>query len=179
LFYRVTVRKVVVRRAAEGDTFGIARVHVEAWRVAYRGLVPDAELDGISVRQRERDWHEILATGDEPSFTLVAIADGRLVGFCSCAVPSRDDDASDRTAEVAAIYVAPTEWRSGVGRILLSRAVDELRDGGWQDVTLWVFAENRPARAFYSSFGFQPDGEEMDRDRSGQIEVRLRTSLTA
>jgi hypothetical protein len=48
----VTVSRVDlrVRRARVQDAGGIARTWVRAWEVAYRGLVPDAVLDGLRPR---------------------------------------------------------------------------------------------------------------------------------
>ncbi len=84
----------------------------------------------------------------EESETLVAIdADRKTVGFCTLSTPSRDQDADDQTAEVAATYVAPQCWSTGIGRALLTAALSKLREGGWREATLWVFDRNARARA--------------------------------
>lgn len=68
----------------------------------------------------------------EGSETLVALdADRETVGFCTLSMPSRDEDADDQTAEVAATYVAPECWRTGIGRALLTAALSKLREAGW------------------------------------------------
>jgi GNAT superfamily N-acetyltransferase len=91
------------------------------------------------------------------------------------AAPSRDDDAQKNgVAEIGAIYVEPSVWRTGAGRALMEVALSDLRADGWRQVTLWVLAENQPARDFYSRFGLMPDGAEMRHARSGATEVRLR-----
>jgi len=135
-------------------------------------------LEGLSVQQREAAWLKLLSGGGDASLTLVADQDDDVVGFCSVTAPSRDDDASDRTCEVAAIYVEPDVWREGIGRALLNTALRQVRENGWNEATLWVFAENDAARAFYNRFGFAPDGTETRHERTGQTEVRLRASLT-
>lgn len=149
---------------------------MRSWQVAYRAVVPDAILEGLSVEQRQRTWRQLL--GDRHgTFTLVAERGAELVGFCSMAIPGRDDDAGEATCEVAAIYVEPTVWRAGIGNALLDRALRTAQDAGWCEVTLWVFAANTIARAFYEGFGFAPDGAEMNHQQSGQTEIRLRASL--
>jgi GNAT superfamily N-acetyltransferase len=169
-----------VRRADQGDAHGIAAVHVNAWREAYRGLMPDEVLDHLSLEEREQNWRQLLGEGAGRWFTLVAVeSEGRVDGFCTAVTPSRDDDAGERTAEIAATYVYPGRWRAGVGSALLGAAIAELHDGGYQEATLWVFADNARARSFYRRFGFEPDGAKARHDRTGgQLEVRLRAALT-
>jgi ribosomal protein S18 acetylase RimI-like enzyme len=169
---------VEVRRAVPEDAAPIAAVHVGTWQVAYRGLMPDAVLDGLSVAQRERMWRQAL-TAEESLAVYVAVEDGPVVGFCAVAAPSRDHEADDGVAEISAVYVDPGVWRRGVGRALMDVALRDLRAGGWRWVTLWVLAQNRPAREFYAQFGFEPDGAEMTDQRSGETEVRLRGHVTA
>lgn len=171
---------VRVRRAVESDARGIALVHVRSWRVAYRGILPDEVLDGLSVDQRERGWRDRLAERDGRAFTLVPDADGAVAGFCTVATPSRDKDAAPRVAEIEAIYVVPDAWRGGIGTALLDAALEELRARGYQEATLWVLAENERARAFYAACGFEPDGAEKQLEGigAGVTEVRLRARLT-
>lgn len=66
---------VEVRRAVPEDARAIAAVHVGAWQVAYRGLMADELLDGLSVAQREEVWREALAGGGSPA-VYVAVDSG-------------------------------------------------------------------------------------------------------
>ena len=168
---------VELRRAVDDDAAAIARVHVRAWQLAYRGLMPDAVLGGLSVEQREHMWRQVM-TGEESAAVYVALAGPTVVGFCAVVAPSRDDDAEDGVAEIAAIYVDPEVWRAGVGRTLMEVALADLGADDWRWVTLWVLAENQRARDFYARFGFEPDGAEMTHEGGGS-EVRLRGPITA
>ena len=47
---------VALRDATPDDAHAIATVHVASWQVAYRGFMPDAVLDGLSVDDRARKW---------------------------------------------------------------------------------------------------------------------------
>lgn len=167
-----------VREAGEGDARAIAAVHVLAWEAAYRGLLPDEVLDRLAIDDRERGWQQVLGEQVGDSFTLVATFDGVVAGFCAVVAPSRDEDAGQRTAEVAATYVDPQAWRSGVGSVLLRSALSRIRDGGWQEATLWLFDRNDQARAFYTTFGFERDGAETTHEwAGGQVAVRLSRAL--
>lgn len=165
-----------MRRATPADAAGIAGVHVRAWQIGYRGLVPDEILDGLSLARRKSTWHTLLARDGEGAFSLVA-EDDRVVGFCSVIAPSRDDDAGVGTCEVAAIYVDPGHWRKGIGSALLVTALHQLGAARWDDVTLWVLAQNEGAIAFYRRFAFAADGAATWHELSGQREVRLRAPI--
>lgn len=169
-----------VREAVPADAHVIAEVHVGAWRAAYRGILPAQLLDGLSVGLREDFWQGVLAGAGGETITLVSEepAAGTVAGFCSLALPSRDDDAGERTAEITATYVDPARWGSGVGRALLSRPLDDLRaTGAWDDVTLWVFLRNAQGRAFYARSGFRLDGTKGVHDGSGVATARMRLAL--
>jgi GNAT superfamily N-acetyltransferase len=167
-------RALRVRMAGEGDAGGIAAVHVRAWQAGYRELLPDALLDALSVGERELQWRERLS-GASPEWvrTLVAVeladAADPLVGFCSLAAPSRDADAGPRTAEIAALYVAPERWGEGIGEALMHATFELLacRGGRWELLTLWMLEGNDRALAFYSRFGFAPDGARRDDTLTG------------
>jgi hypothetical protein len=42
-----------VRKANIADAKRIAQIHVETWRAAYRGQMPDAILNALDVNRRE------------------------------------------------------------------------------------------------------------------------------
>jgi hypothetical protein len=43
---------MIIRPAGPEDALGIAAIRAEAWRVAYRGIVPDEYLRTLSIEQR-------------------------------------------------------------------------------------------------------------------------------
>ena len=148
---------VVIRDAMTSDARAIAEVHVASWRWAYRDDLPAEFLDGQSVDDRERSWTEWLAPDQPGAGTVVAEEHGRLVGFCSFA-RSRDDDATERTAEVLSIYLLPEAAGRGIGRGLFMTASGRLRAFGYERATLWVMASNRRSRGFYEAAGWSWDG---------------------
>ena len=75
------------RRAADLDA--IAALHAESWRTAYRGVLPDAFLDGPVEDDRKGHWYELMeGLGDERSVLVADAADG-LAGFVSVATVQR------------------------------------------------------------------------------------------
>jgi GNAT superfamily N-acetyltransferase len=166
----------LVRRASEHDAKRIAEIHVETWRVAYRGLIPDDYLAGLDVHRRAIVWHSIIGAPDET--VLVAVWAERIVGFCSY-LRSRDSAAPPEIGEIAAIYVEPASWGKGIGRGLMEAAIDHAGNHGFATVTLWVLSTNERARRFYERAGFTPDGAEQEDKRLGFgiHEIRYRRNL--
>lgn len=168
-----------VRKARNGDARRIAEIHVRSWQTAYRGILSDSLLDGLSASERERSWTALLAGSGDTQITLVAEhPGGGLAGFCSAATPGRQEEAGETAAEIGALYVDPDHWREGVGTELLAAMLAELGAGGWREAMLWVLPENRPALAFYERFGFVVEpGVEKTEERSGRTVIRLRAGM--
>jgi L-amino acid N-acyltransferase YncA len=167
---------VNIRPAAAGDAAGIAAVHVGSWREAYRGLLPDAVLDGLDVERSTAGWARLLEDLDGGSAVLVA-EDGTVTGFVHL-VPTRDDDGNDHTGEITSIYVAPSAWDTGTGRALMAAAVDAARAAGFAALTLWVLRDNARARRFYEAAGWAADGTKDDVVAGTPVtEVRYRRAV--
>jgi ribosomal protein S18 acetylase RimI-like enzyme len=175
---------VGVRRADLTDAAAIAAVHVSSWKGAYRGMVPDQEIDRRTVAWRTTMWEEVIAgTGDpiDGSRPWVAVAerDGATIGLVSLGVPRRatTTPSTARTAEITALYVTPASWRAGAGTALMRAALAEASERGCTEVTLWVLEPNLRARAFYERWAFADDGGRQT-DREGwPVELRMRRPL--
>ena len=146
-----------IRPALPEDAKSIAEVHVAAWQAAYRGLMPDAYLDELTVEKRTAVWQRSLAL-PSPGTVVVAETKDSLAGFCLFG-PTRDEDGKNKSAgEILAINIRPDCWRNGFGRALCDLALGEAPRRGWVLVTLWVLNGNQRARRFYESLGFSLDG---------------------
>ena len=141
-----------IRAAELHDAPAIARVHIETWRSAYQGIVPDAYLASLSPAEREGQWRDVLADDGGARFVLLAQdeADER-IGFAA-AGPERSGDPQYR-GELYALYVLPSYQRRGLGRALVRAVVDQLVATGTRSMLLWVLEANAPARRFYEGLG--------------------------
>lgn len=142
-----------IRAAAARDAGPIARVHVRAWQLAYRDILPAHVLDALSVERRELAWSERIAAS---AAILVADRTGAVVGWISFG-PSRDSDATPSDGEVYGLYVDPDSWSEGVGTALWKGAGRDLFSSGYCVVKLWVLEANDRARRFYERLGFKPE----------------------
>ena len=71
-----------IRPANPADAGPMSKVHVDTWRTSYAGIVPAGHLAGLSYRDRETRWEQIL-TADRPAesnFVAETVA-GDVVGF--------------------------------------------------------------------------------------------------
>ena len=163
---------VTVRRATVADTPGMGRVHVRAWRAAYRGQMPDEFLDGLRAEDRAAWWEAALGRDNWSGVVLVAEQDGEVVGFAALGASPNPEGAG----ELFAINVDPAHWGTGAGRALLEAAQDELARLGFAETVLWVLPGNARARRFYERAGWASDGTEQTVDAFGVTvsEVRYR-----
>ena len=145
----------IVRDALVADAAGIARVHVETWRAAYAGIVPDAVLAGLSIEQRTQRWQESIANLPADHYCFVAAAgDGQVVGFASGGPELREDPYYK--GELYALYVLPQYQGRGMGRALLQAGAAWLRQRGFSNMLIWVLKDNQAGRAFYAALGGRP-----------------------
>jgi GNAT superfamily N-acetyltransferase len=172
---------VSVRNARVDDARAIARVHVDAWRAAYPGLIPDRFLARLSVDEREHQWLASLSDDDASPLVLVAESGGDLVGFSTVAIPARDAEEGEDVGEIPAIYVAPRAWGGGAGRALIDASVAAMRAAGCREAVLWAVAGNERAAAFYVAQGWHDDGgrrpSQYFPDAGEVVEVRFRRTL--
>jgi RimJ/RimL family protein N-acetyltransferase len=146
---------VRIREAAVADIDAIAATHVEAWRAAYPGLVPQPFLDAIRVDQRRDLWKQHFL---EPKMHALVVEDELgIAGFASYG-PAQQPDEGSGTAEIQGIYLLPRVIGMGVGRDLLARATRGLTEDGYERGVLWVLEANTRARRFYEAAGWRPDG---------------------
>jgi GNAT superfamily N-acetyltransferase len=146
---------LLLRPAEPADAMAVARVHVRSWQAGYRGLLPDAYLDGL--RPEDRAARYDFATADiRAPVTMVAVDDARLCGFATTS-PARDADVPEH-GELCALYVDPEWWGRGVGVALIAAARAGLVDRGFRNAVLWLLEGNVRADRFYRVDGWAPDG---------------------
>jgi GNAT superfamily N-acetyltransferase len=158
---------ISIRRAHAGDAPAIARVRIDSWRSTYRGIMPDAYLDGMQVEASTALWDRVLTAGADTISVFVAAYGSDVVGFSAgnrLAPPKHGLD-----AELTAIYLRTEFHGVGLGRQLVGAVADAQRATGATGLIAWVIAGNKRARAFYERLGgeliveqpFQWDGMDL------------------
>jgi len=143
-----------VRAASVEDAPGMARVHVDTWRAAYRDILPADFLEALSYEARTQRWRDNLAQAGPQQFTLVAEDDsGEVAGFAGGGPERVGMQGYD--GEIYAVYVLPQHQRRGIGRRLMDVSAHHLMDQGFGAAMLWALEANGRARAFYEALGGQ------------------------
>lgn len=166
-----------VRPATVRDAKAIAQIHVAAAQAAYKGLVPDDQLNAPSVDKRQAFWREAIEYS-EPQ-VQVATKDDEIVGFVGFD-RSRDKGTPSTMGEIWALYVAPAEWGQGAGLALWDATNDGLKEEGCTNVSLWVPVRNERAMRFFEHAGFKREMTTLKTVPIGTIkleEIRLKRPL--
>jgi len=137
--------------AGPADAAELARVHVQAWREAYAGILPADYLDRLSQPLHARRWRARLMRMNE--ITLAAEGRGGLVAYASGQM-ARSGDPTE--GEITTLYVLRAAQDMGLGRLLLTGVARALADQGATSLVIWVLRDNVRAQGFYERLGGEP-----------------------
>lgn len=143
--------QVSLRRATAADAPAIAQVRIDSWRATYRGMIPDAYLDGMKLEESVALWTKVLGAGSDKICVFVAESAGEVIGFASGMLLSEPKFGLD--AELSSIYLKQDCQRSGLGRRLVQEVAQVCGERGASGLLVWVIAGNAGARKFYEALG--------------------------
>jgi ribosomal protein S18 acetylase RimI-like enzyme len=159
---------VALRRATADDLPQVTGVFLACWRGSYAAVLPERLVTTMTDERAATMWARALTA--PTGATVVAAEDGNLLGVTRY-------DASGTEGAVHSLYISPAAQGLGIGSRLLDHAVADFAARGVASATLWVFAGNGPAIAFYRSRGWLPDGGTRVEPEFGEAELRLRREL--
>jgi ribosomal protein S18 acetylase RimI-like enzyme len=136
---------VTVRVAGPGDVEVVARLLAEFNEHNGRDWPPEAAIRAGVERLIARDDTEYLLGGDPPA-GVVGVRYRYGVWW----------DAED--CNVEDVFVRADARGTGLGRTLVSAAIDRARERGCRRMELDTGADNAPAQGLYRSLGFQDHG---------------------
>lgn len=68
-----------VRNAVREEAAQIAKIHVDSWQVAYKGLMPQSYIEQFTIERRERMWTRVMT--EQLAQLIVVEKQGEIVGF--------------------------------------------------------------------------------------------------
>ena len=169
---------VSLRKAAFSDLSGLLEIAQLSFVQAFtEGNKPENVQAYLSLAftsvQLEKEWR------DPASTFLLAILEGKLVGYTKVNLAAAQSDIQDpESLVVARLFTVEEVWGRGVGQFLLDAAFAFAKEKGKTYVWLGVWEHNARAIRFYEKNGFKafgshpfPFGDEIQTDWLMQVEV--------
>lgn len=140
---------IETRSAQPDDAPALARIHEDAWRAAYLGILPGLALER-QIRRRNAAWwrRALKRTGGA---LLVLQFDRDLAGYAL--VGASRAPILPRAGEIFELYLAPEYQGTGLGRRLFHAARDVVAADSQSNLLVWVLRDNHLGRAFYEGLG--------------------------
>src|ERR1700756_3979977 len=135
---------IEIRRAKASDAESVASTHDEAWRTAYQGIIPGAELTKLISRRGPAWWESAIRKGSRVA--LLVFGD-RVAGYANYGRSLTYD------GEIYELYLRPEFQGLGFGRRLFTAARRDLAQSGLRSLVVWALSDNDPAVEFYRALG--------------------------
>jgi ribosomal protein S18 acetylase RimI-like enzyme len=139
---------IEVRRAKPADAGSLASTHDEAWRTAYRAIIPGAELEKLISRRGPAWWENAIRKGSRVS--LLVFGD-KIAGYANYGRNRARSLTYD--GEIYELYLRPEFQGLGFGRRLFTAARRDLAQSGLKTLVVWALSDNDPAVEFYRALG--------------------------
>src|SRR5436305_3749380 len=139
---------IEVRQAKASDAAAIAATHDHAWRAAYQGIIPGAELEKLINRRGPTWWDSAIRKGSRVS---VLVFGEQIAGYANYGRNRARSLHFD--GEIYELYLRPEFQGLGFGRRLFTAARRDLAQSGLKSLIVWALSENDTAVEFYRALG--------------------------
>ncbi len=139
---------IEIRRARASDASAVAECHDDAWRNAYQGIIPGAELEKLIMRRGPAWWDSAIRKGSR--IALLQFGD-KIAGYANYGRNRAKSLYFD--GEVYELYLRPEYQGLGFGRRLFSAARKDLAQSSLKSLIVWALSENDNAVEFYKALG--------------------------
>ena len=144
------LKDVMIRPIKEPDVSEIYAVALAAWRYTYRNIFDEQFIEHFVNQnyapERLLSLFPLLQIGT--IYFNVAEHNSNIVGFCNIGIDRQ-------MAELYRIYLLPDYIGQGLGRRLLERGEEFLREHGVNNYYCFVHKDNELGKRFYARSGFQ------------------------
>lgn len=140
---------VQFRKASLSDCREIAAVKRQVWETTYRGIYPDAKIDGYDWQMQAEKFSSLLRQKEASLY--VAEKNGKIIGYMGCGKNFRKT--FGETNEILLLYVLKEFQGCGIGRKFFMMAKDELRQNGCTEFLVACNKYNLSAQNFYRAMG--------------------------
>jgi ribosomal protein S18 acetylase RimI-like enzyme len=144
-----------IRKATRNDLPALGRLGATLMRTHY-AFDPDRFLAPGNDPESGYAWFLETQLDESDVVVLVAEQDGQTVGYVYAGLePLSWKELRGPAGFIHDIVVDERARRSGVAKLLMTAAVEWLRDNGAPRVMLWTAAQNESAQKLFESLGFR------------------------
>jgi ribosomal protein S18 acetylase RimI-like enzyme len=145
---------VQIRSAVSSDLSSIAKLHTASWRVAYRGILSDAFLDGDLEADHMRRWMGVVDRLAPNDRLLIATHDTMgVLGFVSGWTSREMGCEQEFDLYIDNLHVRPDMRGRKLGLALMQELAETSDSEKRLKAYLWVLDGNEAARRFYHRLG--------------------------
>lgn len=138
-----------IRKATLNDAEQIAKVHVAAWRMTYKGFLSESFLENVTPESRYILWNNNIE--DSNKIILVLEKNSEIIGFIAGdSVKPGEYERYD--GDLTALYFKKEEQGKGYGKQLLHELLKEFTKRGYQNCIVKVLKESN-SKYFYEKLG--------------------------
>ena len=163
-------KPLTIRPATPADVDEVTRIYIDSWNAGYGELLSRADRT-VTPDLVERWSHDLARPA--PHRWWVAERMGSIVGVVGIG-PSRDP-VDHQLGELDTIAVDTPHWRAGIGRALMSLALQYLVSDDYSEAIVWTVEGYERGIGFYEAMGWRRDGGVRDEGR----QIRFRRNLAA
>ncbi len=155
-----------IEKACYEDAKVLADIMIESWHAAFVGIMSEEMVKECTVPENTENMMKEILQLEKGTFYV-----GELNGI-PCGELFWCPGEEENSAEILALHSIKESWGTGLGKALVERAVNDIKETGKSTIYLWAFKENKRGRRFYEKCGFFHNGEERVSDFDGAIEVK-------
>ena len=137
-----------IRISTRADAATLTCLHQDAWRYAYRGIIPAVTLEKMIQRRDVRWWERMHRVGGQ---ALLLEFDHEVAGYATFG-PNRVRKLA-LGGEIYELYLKPQYQGVGFGKRLFKEARRRMRERGYTGHLVWSLGANESACRFYEALG--------------------------
>lgn len=142
---------IVIRKATIDDAEKVAKIKIEGWKTAYRGIIDDNFLDNMDINEEIEKRKNNIENGVD---IIVAELNNEIVGFCLYRNYIKNlKNYPNANCELSSLYVKSSLKRKGIGTKLMKYVIQKLQSQGKTQMILSCLKQNYPSRVFYEKRG--------------------------
>lgn len=143
----------MIRKATPNDVTHIAKLKVEGYRYANKGIISQHFLNSIDEQEEHDNILKNIEACEENKEYHVYVADNidKILGFC--AINKDRDTTYGAEAEIVDLHVSPSYTSMGIGKNMFSYIKEEMKKNDLDSAITWVAEENTVANSFCKKNG--------------------------